>query len=111
MLTRHDATLIVHGSINRVTSTASTSETQRLADVGVTDVSQLIDTIIGDLKRHRPAHVLDPRFLSGITINTLIGDLVDCVMQISAPKLCTGPKHHPQTYPYPANCLLCGSPF
>lgn len=111
MLTRHAATLIVHSSINRVASQALKSNTQRLVDVGVTNVSPLIDIIVSDLKRRAVSYVLDPRFLSNITPDTFIGDLIDHVMQISAPKVCAGPQHHPQTSPYPANCPIDGFPF
>ncbi len=113
MLTRHDATIIVHGSINRVTSQAPKLDTQRLADVGVKDdlVAKLIDAIVGDLKQQVVSYVLDPRLLNNIKPDTFIGDLVDCVMSISAPKLCTGPQHHPQSPPYPANCPIDGFPF
>jgi hypothetical protein len=114
MLEKEQARQIVEASIHATSGKHVNNATEKLINFDFTDtnLSNLVKTLVADPQNGVPhfEHYLDPNIIGELDPQTVVGDLVDMVLKLSAGKLCSNPATpHPQKCcPYPSNCPQCG---
>lgn len=116
MLTESQALGLVKETVSRVANASSFGNDATLESLGIRtadDLRRFQITICSDPDVGVPKlqHYLDPNAIVNVTKTFTVDAVAKHIALLAAGKLCSNTTTpHPQRYPYPSKCGVCGAP-
>lgn len=116
MLTESQALELVKQTVRRVGNASSFPVGATLESLGIgtdDELRRFQITICSDPDVGVPKlqHYLDPNAIATVTKSFTVDSVAKHIALLAAGKLCSNTTTpHPQRYPYPSKCVVCGAP-